>query len=60
MKVPATSKTKYLFPILFFVAVVLLVLPGKAFIGEPVAAKKSAAKKAPAKKAAPKKDKSAE
>ena len=43
MKVPATSKTKYLLPILFFVVVVLLILPGKAFIGEPAAAKKSVA-----------------
>src|SRR5688572_17626131 len=43
MKVPATSHTKYLLPILFFVTVVLLILPGKAFIGEPAAAKRSAA-----------------
>lgn len=43
MKVPQTSQTKYLLPILFFVIVVLLILPGKAFIGEPAAAKKSVA-----------------
>lgn len=42
MKVPATSQTKYLLPIFFFVVVVLLILPGKAFIGEPAAAKRSA------------------
>jgi Domain of unknown function (DUF1929)/F5/8 type C domain/Glyoxal oxidase N-terminus len=43
MKYLATSQTKYLLPILFFVVVVLLVLPGKAFIGEPAAAKKPVA-----------------
>jgi hypothetical protein len=43
MKVPTTSQTKYLLPILFFVVVVLLILPGKAFIGEHAAAKKSVA-----------------
>lgn len=43
MKVPTTSKTRYLLPLLFVVTVVLLILPGKAFIGDPAAAKRSAA-----------------
>jgi Domain of unknown function (DUF1929)/F5/8 type C domain len=47
MKVLATSKTKYLLPFLFLVTVVLLILPGKAFIGEPAAAKRSISPAAP-------------
>lgn len=43
MKVPAISKTRYLLLFLFLVTVGLLILPGKAFIGEPAAAKKSVA-----------------
>ncbi|HEX2267900.1 MAG TPA: galactose oxidase-like domain-containing protein, partial [Pyrinomonadaceae bacterium] len=43
MKVTATSRAKYLFPLLFIVAVVLLILPGNVFIGERVAATKTVA-----------------
>jgi Domain of unknown function (DUF1929)/F5/8 type C domain len=43
MKVTATSRAKYLFLFLFLVAVGLLILPGKVFVGERVAATKAVA-----------------
>ncbi len=39
----ATSRARYLLPILFLVAVTLLVLPGNRFLNDPIAGTKSAA-----------------